>query len=136
MEWVQEENRKLILKALNRENLTFSELLEMKIVSRTSLSSHLRKLLESGDVEKTYASQKKRIMVYRICSKAVAEIYIEGMIQYLGRVATHQIVRTKLNLPLEHDVNKEMETYMEEKPKNVSWKKLFHFLEEKYQLTI
>ena len=135
MEWIEEENRKLILKALNREPLIFGELLEMKIVSRTSLSSHLKKLLQNGDVQKVYDSQKKRV-VYRICSKAVAEIYVESMIWNLGITATHQIVRTKLNLPLESNIKEEIEEYLKGDPKNVSWKELFDFLEEKYPLII
>ena len=136
MEWVKDENRKLILKALNRESLTFGELLEMNIVSRTSLSSHLRKLMKSEDIQKTYATEKKRVVVYQICSKAVADLKIEGMIHYLGLVATHQVARTELNRPIEFDINEEMKGYVEAKPEDVSWKELFEVLKEKYPLTI
>jgi len=86
-------------------------------------------LLETGKIERFYNT-------YRITEKGIPEIQIEGMIQYLGTVATHYIIRKKLNLPIEFDISHEIEEYLRQEPKNVTWKQLFDYLEEKYPLIL
>ena len=125
----KKESQRRILEALENENLTFEQLLKKAKISRSTLAIHLKELLKNGKARRFYNT-------YQITQKAVAEIQIEGMIQHLGRVATHQIVRTKLNIPLEFDINKEIEEYLKAEPKNVSWKELLDFLEKKNPLTI
>ena len=114
---------------LKKEHLTFTMLLAETKLARSTLSFRLKELLRNGKIERYYNT-------YRLAQKGIIETQIEGMIQFLGLVATHQIIRNKLDLPLEFDINEEMEGYSEEKPKNVSWKELFEFLEEKHPLTI
>ena len=126
---VKRESQRKILDALKKENLTFGQLLEEAKISRSTLSIHLKELIRNGRIERFYNT-------YQITQKAFAEVQIEGMIRYLGTVATHQIVRTKLNLPIEFDIYKEMENYLKEEPRTVSWKKLSDYLEKKYPLTI
>ena len=126
---VKRESQRKILDALKKENLTFGQLLEEAKISRSTLSIHLKELIRNGKIERFYNT-------YQITPKAIAEVQIEGMIRYLGTVATHQIVRTKLNLPIEFDIYKEMENYLKEEPRTVSWKKLSDYLEKKHPLTI
>lgn len=127
---IKRENRKKIIQILtDKGNLPFKGLLEETGFARSTLARHLKYLIEKGEIEKFYN-------IYRVTQKMVVETQAEGMINYLGQVAVHQIVRTKLNLPVESDINREMEYYMKGKPKNFSWQELFDFLEEKYPLTI
>lgn len=138
MKWIEEENRKIILETLNKKALTFGELLEMKIVSRTALSSHLDKLKKSGDIQKKYDSQRKRV-VYQLRSKAITELRAKSWIRELGETAVHYIVRQKLKKPTEHpyDIFKLIDQYLKiEQPKPVSWKQLFNFLEKEHPLII
>lgn len=126
----KKETERKILEALKEKgNLRFEQLLKEANISRSTLTIHLKELLKQRKIRRFYNT-------YQITYETVAKIQIEGMIKYLGKVAVHQIIRTKLNLPIEFDINKEMKRYSETKPKNVSWKKLFEFLQEEYQLTI
>ena len=78
MKWIEQENREAIIETLGKKALTFGELLEMQIVSRTALSSHLDKLEKSGDIQKKYDSQRKRV-VYQLRSKAITELMAKSM---------------------------------------------------------
>jgi len=114
---------------MDKGNLPFKGLLEESGFARSTLARHLKYLIENGKIEKFYN-------IYRISQEMVVKAQIESMIQNLGKVATHQIVRTKLNLPVEFDIENEMFQYERGKPKNVSWKELFEFLEKEYPLII
>lgn len=138
MKWIEQENREAILEKLNKKALTFGELLEIGIVSRTALSSHLDKLKKSGDVQKKYDNKRKRV-VYQLRSKAITELMAKSWIKELGRTAVHYIVRKKLKKPTEdlYDIFELIDKYLKiEQPKPVSWKKLFNFLEKEHPLII
>lgn len=127
---IKRENRKKILQILiEKGNLPFQGLLEETGFARSTLARHLKYLTEKGEIEKFYN-------IYRVTKKTVLEAQAEAMINYLGKIATHQIARTKLNLPLEFDINREMEYYMKGEPKSFSWKELFDYLQEKHPLEI
>lgn len=130
MDWFREltkrESRKKILKALEKENLTFTQLLEEVEIARSTLAIHLKELLKNGKIEKFYNT-------YRITKKAVAEVYIESMIQYLGTVTTHEIVREKLNLPVEFYVSEEIKKYL---ALAYPWEELFEYLQENHPLVL
>ena len=125
----KKESETKILDSLKEEHLTFTMLLAKTKLARSTLSFRLKDLVRSGKIEKYYNT-------YRLAQKGIIEIQIEGMIRYLGLVATHQIVRTKLNLPVEFDINKEIEGYARAQSKRITWKELYEFLQEKYPLTI
>lgn len=136
MKWIEQENREAIIETLGKKALTFGELLEMQIVSRTALSSHLDKLEKSGDIQKKYDSQRKRV-VYQLRSKAITELMAKSWIKELGETAVHYIVRQKLNKSTEHpyDIFKLIDKYSKiEQPKPISWKQLFNFLEKEHSL--
>ena len=119
---LRETNRHKILKAIEKhETIIFRELLNLRIVSKGSLNIHLRSLIKSGEVEKFYNKTKNKL-VYRLTKKGAAPLIIEGMIRNLGRVATHYIVRKKLNKPIDihHDIRNEIKQYLSLKPKAVS----------------
>ena len=125
---IKKENRKKILRTLTEKgNLPFKALLEETGFARSTLARHLKYLVENGKIEKFYN-------IYKVTKKMVLKTQAEGMIQYLGLVATHQTARTKLKLPVKFDIIKEMEYYMRGEPKNFSWKELLEFLEENYPL--
>lgn len=128
-EITKKESQRKIVKALEKENLTFKKLLEKAEISRSTLAIHLKELLKNGKIERFYNT-------YRITRKAVTELQIEGMINYLGTVATHQIVRTKMNLPLQLKIKQEIKNYLKGEPKNVSWKELLEYLEKEHPLII
>lgn len=131
-EIIKEENQKKILWSLKEKgNLTFKILLEETGLARSTLASHLKDLLEAGKIERFYNT-------YRITQKGIPEVQVEGMIQHLGIVATHFIIRKKLKLPIEEesDIYKEIENWLKQEPKDVTWKQLFDYLQEKHPLTL
>ena len=133
MQQIEEQNRKAILKALKKGNLTFGEILEKRIVSRATLTSHLKKLLRDNSVEKVYDSERNRV-VYHIEDKGKGKVNVESWITSLGIMATHYIVRKKLDKPIEpeHDIFHEIEIYLEMDCKQTVWSEMFKYLEEKY----
>lgn len=128
-EAIKKKTQRKILKALEKQNLTFEQLLKEAKISRSTLAIHLKELLKNGKIERFYNT-------YRLTRKGIVETQIESMIHYLGIVATHHIIKTKLNLPVEFGIKEEIEGYMKEEPENVSWKELFEFLEKEYPLII
>jgi len=128
----KEESESKILGILKEKGYqTFSVLLAETGLARSTLSQRLKNLMETGKIERYYNT-------YKITEKGIPEIYIESMIQNLGIVATHYIVRKKLNLPIEHpyDIREEIKEYLKQEPKTVTWKQLFDYLQEKYPLVI
>jgi len=61
-EWEREENRSKIYLSLLGNSMSFSELLKKTKLARSTLSSHLKVLLNSGVIEKTI---KDGIVVYQ-----------------------------------------------------------------------
>lgn len=125
---MKEESRKKILRSLKEKgNLMFKQLLEETELARSTLTLRLKDLLETGKIERFYNT-------YKITQKAIAEVQIECMIKNLGRVATHYVVRKKLNKPIDvhHDIFSEIAQWFKQ---DLSWKELFDYLEEKYSVT-
>jgi len=130
---LRESNRRKIKKAINdNANITFGELLDLKIVSREPLNRHLNKLLHSGEVEKYFNKAKNRL-VYRLTVKAKIPMQIESMIQNLGSVATHTVFARKMKKKPKLDINAEIENYIKAKSR-ISPKKFYQYLEENYPL--
>ncbi len=135
--------RDLVLSELGKlrnQEATFTQLLEEcrkkhPTLSKVTLTRHLKVLLKTKDIEKVYNSEHMR-GYYRIKEKGLAKLTVESMIQSLGQTATHYIIRNKLKRPLEVDIFKEIQRYLETEPKGVSWEELFEYLEEKHPLVL
>lgn len=131
-------NRRRILETLTAlERATFEELKENTEVSRATLSSHLKDLMKSKCVKKVYDEERGRV-VYRITEKAlIEEVIVEGLVEYLGVVATHFVLRTKLGLPNPISIEEELENYLKDLgTSEIPPKKLFEALRKKYPLVI
>lgn len=130
---LRESNSRKIRKAIyDNVNITFGELLKLKIVSREPLNRHLNKLIHSGEVEKYFSKTKNR-SVYRLTVKAKIPMQIESMIQNLGSVATHTVFARKMKKKPKLDINAEIENYIKAKSR-ISPKKFYQYLEENYPL--
>ena len=131
---IRETNREKILKALEEQReLTFSELLNLQIVSRGALNLHLKALLKKQDIEKRYSKTKDKI-VYCLTNRSESKLYVESEIQALGLIGITYIARRKLNKPIadKYKFLEGIEQLIIEKPKYLSWKEILRFLEKDY----
>lgn len=138
-EWVRDTNRKKLLKALEKhkeqtKELTFTELLNLGIVSVGALNTHLKVLLRSNKIEKSYSKTKDRV-VYRLTTKGIKKLQIENMIYNFGLTATYTVFSKKLNIKFEEDINAQIDSYVKAKSK-ISAKKYMEYLKENYPLEI
>jgi len=131
------ETRRKILTKLSKRPMTFDELKENARISRSTLTDHLKTLRKEGVIRKVINSKRDR-PVYVIEEKPlIEEVIIEGMMQYLAVVATHFVLRTKLGLPTQIDLDKEVENYLEDSGwSEISPRTLLDALEKKYPLVI
>ena len=131
MQQIEEQNRKAILEVLKKQDLTFGELMEKHLVSRATLTSHLKKLLRDHSVEKIYDNEKKRV-VYHIKDKSIVKLQIESMIQCLGVVATYSVFTGD-----QEAVKEEIECYTKDLAKwEIPAKTYMEYLKKNYRLEI
>jgi len=133
----KKETRRRILNELRKGPMTFNELKEKASISRSTLTNHLKRLRKEGAVRKVINDKRDR-PAYLIAEKAlIEEVIIEGMIQHLGTMATHSVLRTKLGHPNPINLEQELEKYLRDLGKSeISPKKLFDALEKKYPVEI
>jgi DNA-binding transcriptional ArsR family regulator len=134
----QDYNRKRILELLNKlGKATFEELLEHAKVSRATLTKHLKNLVNTKNAEKVYDAEKGRV-VYRTTPKSRAELQVEGMKEYLGVVATYQIIGQLVNTPSPIKLQTQLARYRKalEKSESSFKTELFDYLEKKYPWVI
>jgi len=132
---IRETNRKRILKALKeKKELTFNELLSLRIVSRGALNTHLKALLRKRDIEKRFSKTKDKV-VYCLTNQSETRLYVESWIEFLGLLAVTYIARKKLDKPVDPKYNflSKIEEHLNpKKPKYISWKRVFRFLDKEY----
>lgn len=130
---LREANRHKIVKAIEKNSdITFGELLKKEIVSREPLGRHLRELLKTGIIEKRISETKNRA-VYRLTEKGKIPLTIEGMIHYLGVVATNTVFAKQLKFKPELDINYEIEAYANAESE-IPAQKFYEYFREKHQL--
>jgi len=133
---LREANRHKILKAIEKNSdITFSELLKKEIVSREPLGRHLRELLKTGFGNVLFFSETKNRVVYRLTEKGKIPLTIEGMIHYLGVVATNTVFAKQLKFKPELDINYEIEAYVNAKSE-IPAQKFYEYFREKHPLII
>lgn len=138
---IQETNRQKILKAFEKpenqtKELTFAELLDLRLVSRGSLNTHLKALIRSNDIEKCYSKTKDRI-AYRLTEKGIIPLTIKSMIQHLGILATYKvwIEKSGMKITLPETLEEAIESYVKADSK-ISSKIFMEHLKENYFLQI
>jgi len=133
--WLGNRNRRKILEALkDNRGLTFTELLNLKIVSVGALNTHLKTLVMNQDIEKDFNKTKNQV-VYRITEKGIIPLQTESMIHNLGLFATYVVVAKKLNLKEDflEVLHESIKNYAETKSK-IPAKKYMKYLKENYPL--
>lgn len=133
MEWVAEDNRERIKKALVKEGLTFGELLKMEIVTDKALSSHLKEMMKERIVQKTYDAKKGKV-VYQLTEKGKGEAYFELMMWNLGVVATFYIIgkkykESKIDVDQQYNIYKKIDFYLHQ---DFPWKEMFDYSQRKF----
>lgn len=135
---IQASNRTKILKALKeKRELTFTELLDLKIVSRGALNIHLKALFKNQDIEKRYSKTKDKI-VYCLTDRTTAKIYVESWIEHLGLMGITYITRKTLKKPInpKYDFLSKLEQHLiPKKPKYLSWKQVLNYLDKDHWIS-
>lgn len=128
-------NRRRILEAMKkRGEIGFNELLRLEIVSKEPLSRHLKHLLRTKQVEKHFSKAKNR-EIYRLTIYGEIPLIVDGMIHYLGTIATHAVFAKKLGVRLEFSINKEIEKYIEAKSE-IPPEKFYKYLKDNHPLIV
>jgi DNA-binding transcriptional ArsR family regulator len=135
-EWLKEETRQIILKELDEDNLSFGKLLERSSVSRGTLNTHLKEMLKNGEAEKVYDLTKEK-NVYGISQNARMELAVEGMIENLGKVAVHQLLKMKLHKSVPMKLEEAFEKYLKAlEDHGITTEQLLDFIEKRHPLVM
>ena len=109
---LRDSNRRKIFKAIEEnEEMTFKELLALGIVSREPLNRHLKYLRDTYQIERHLSKTKNRV-VYRLTERSQIALTVEGMINYLGTVAAHNIFEKVLKINREFKIETEIAHYV------------------------
>jgi hypothetical protein len=93
-------------------------------------------MLKNGEVEKIYDLTKEKY-VYGISQSARMELAVNGMIENLGKVAVHQLLKMKLHksvsMRLEEEFEEDWKTLEDH---GITTKQLLDFIEKRYPLVM
>jgi DNA-binding transcriptional ArsR family regulator len=133
------DNRKQILEELGKGDLRFEELLKKVSVSRATLNSHLKQLVDEGKIKKAYSSTKNAI-VYTVLPEALMrEVIIHDFVNFVGSSVIVQILQKEMGEIKEIDMRKAfpygtVEDFVERryKTKPPSYREILDILKEEY----
>jgi len=136
---VEESNRKLILRELANNDLTFTELKKTTGFSSSTLTSHLKKLEEDDVIYKDYNRENNKIVYKVIDNPLTKEIIIHDFVNYVGANTVEQILRKEMGLIEDIDLKKAfaygtIESFVEKryKRKPISYREILDILKEEY----
>ncbi|MEM3518238.1 MAG: winged helix-turn-helix domain-containing protein [Nitrososphaerales archaeon] len=134
--WIKEETRKTIFKELEKESLTFEELLKRTKVSRATLATHLKEMIKNLEVRKIYSEKKDKI-VYELTSKAFLIYATEARIRYLGSVALYSALKEKLGVSSPVSLKEKIEEVLKAYEKEgIAPKEIIKYMEKHYPFSL
>jgi len=135
----QLDNRTLIIKVLGHNDLRFEEILHSVSVSRATLNSHLKQLIEEGKIQKKYSSTKKAVVYTVLPGTLMREVIIHDFVSFIGSRVVRQILEIEMGIRNEIDMKEAfsygtIELFVEKryKKKPVSYRKILDILKEEY----
>jgi len=133
------DNRTRIIEELAKEECRFEELLRRIGISRATLNSHLKQLLQEGKIRKLYSSTKNAIVYSVFPETLLREIIIHDFVNFIGSRVVEQILRIEMKEISKLDLKKAfpygtVEDFVERryKTKSPSYRTILDILKEEY----